>query len=171
MYNGRYAKPGTLETINSKIATHILEFHRDELRISINEATDGMIKEIPNFLDDYYSLKGEYKRLFALTLDELETELTDKLNTTLGKQSHFDRIERLLNGIEEANHLIQLETEIIQEVELFSSNEIFISPETTPVVQSECEQLPCFDFKQFYEQSKIKTEVRLKVYFPVEHLH
>jgi len=95
-----YFQPGTIEAITREHAKlslpqyRTLESTRSALIREINAGSILMTENVDTFLDDYYSLSSEYKRIAAKAVGSLEDEIEQKLNDALMQGQPFGSFER-----------------------------------------------------------------------------
>ncbi len=94
-----FFRPGTVKQHDELLREYGLDAARQEQLLidAINEGADRMIANVDPFLDGYYSLWGEYTRLFAMLTGSFEDEITRKLTESLDRDNPFGKYNRLMS--------------------------------------------------------------------------
>ncbi len=108
--DGIIVEAGTYEKIekelkNPSIPCKISEKYEKKLFSAIDRSFSKVEKNVDLFLDNFYSLKGEYARLLYLGLGNLEEYLQKEMQGTLFKGDPFKDIEDVFKKIENDNEL------------------------------------------------------------------
>ncbi len=93
--------PGTIaaaDAIRARAAAIDAE-RRDEARAIVAAGFDGVRAKVPDFLDWYYSLGGEYVRIFKTLAGDGEAYFEERMAATLGTDAAEETIDRDLAAI------------------------------------------------------------------------
>ena len=160
--NGQAVRPGTIETLQLEAQDTIRKLERDErasMRAEIDRAANGMIDNVDLFLDNYYSLTGEYKRIILMMAGDLETELEKDLARILARGGPSSGLERLFKAYS-SNQSIE---EIVQRSDdIIEANSVNVQEDTVLVVTRECGTAPCMDIAAAISEIRRETSDRLQ---------
>ncbi len=102
--DGIIVKAGTSEKIrreleNQSITCKIAKKYKKELFSAVEKSFSKVERNVDLFLDNFYSLKGEYARLLALGLGNLEEHMQKEMQNTLFKDNPFKDLEDVFEKI------------------------------------------------------------------------
>lgn len=130
---------GTLAKLQGLRAVYLSQLRRDAvapLQAEIQAAFGLMETRVDDFLDEYYSLGADYKRLGSLVTGNLREHLQQRLEEKLGGVPLMQQVDLAYQKALRMN--VELEKAYQQQVEtLLASQRLSVSPRKPKVVQEE----------------------------------
>lgn len=135
LINGKFYEPGTIEQLE-KLESEIQLVYDDTtfkelLRDEINVAFSQVERNTDVFLDNYYSLQGEYIRIAKMLSGELDNYLKNELKTALETNDPFQNLSNLISREQQ----IRAEFFGLRNEQLLSLQALLLENEITPSIQ------------------------------------
>ena len=135
LINGKFYEPGTIEQLE-KLESEIQLVYNDAtfkelLRDEINVAFSQVERNTDVFLDNYYSLQGEYIRIAKMLSGELDNYLKNELKTALETNDPFQNLSNLISREQQ----IRAEFFGLRNEQLLSLQALLLENEITPSIQ------------------------------------
>ena len=163
--NGQPVRPGTIEALRSEAKRALETFSEgqvDALRMEINKTADGMIDNVDPFLDKYYTLVSEYKRIASMLVGDLAEELAQDLSEALARGAPAANLESILESAYFSEAMFQALEKLDQiSKEITSRNRVEATENTALIVTLECDSAPCIEFTTAFSEIQNDTFGRL----------
>jgi hypothetical protein len=163
--NGKSVAPGTIDKVQEAargVLDRSAQASREAIRKEIIIAADGMIANVDAYLDSYYSLVGEYRRIALMLSGDLAQNLEADLVNALAAGNPTEGLDKSLRSVNLDPNFTTLREEI-QRIsgEIVEQNRIEPHPNAVLVVSEQCDAAPCLDLLTTYSEMNEDTEDRL----------
>ncbi|MDO6587863.1 hypothetical protein Q4543_20325 [Salipiger sp. 1_MG-2023] len=159
---GRYYPPGTIDALQARererLAALVLAM-RDDLATAVVRASEQMERNVDAFLDDYYSLKGEYLRLGAMMMGDAEAHMAEQLTKSLAQGNPMRDFNDLHQTLADAGHIAEAFGNA--DLAFLNEREILPTDDVELIAVNVCEAAPCFDLATELQQSQTLVSTRL----------
>lgn len=131
-----YFKQGTIAQIQEIKRKTIRDFDASflDLELAVDQAFDRLEINADDFLDWYYSLKGEYARIWQLLTGRMEDYLGDKLHEYLAQDDPFNEVQaaldKTLSYYAEAQESFEKQAQ-----EIMANNRVFLPRSEIEIIQ------------------------------------
>lgn len=162
---GILVQPGTIEKLQSEaqsILATASKDNREALRREVNNAADKMIANVDPFLDDYYSLVGEYQRIAMMLTGDLADELERNLTEALALGAPTSGLERFLSSDGAKRDLAKVRRTLDQRSrEIIAENRIEPTESSEVSITQTCPTAPCVDYEASFAKLRLDTSERV----------
>lgn len=156
--------PGTVELLRAEAraaAAELTEMRRAGLIDAVDRAAEGMTGNVDAFLDDYYSLPGEYRRLFLMLSGDMTETLAADLASTLAEGTPAEDLRTRLAAVTQAGPE-DLRAAVGQRMDDTLATRRVTPPEGATVeVTAICPAAPCLDLARLAASERSALTGRL----------
>ncbi|MGG7643895.1 hypothetical protein ACQ5SP_03685 [Rhodovulum sp. YNF3179] len=164
---GIYTSPGTVSELRQTSLLKLADFEdveKTKIKDAIDGAADVMIDNVDPFLDEYYSLVGEYRRIAAMMAGSLEKSLRRDLRQALERNAPTSELEKLISDARIDEKVPEITEEIVAEAEeIVESRRMNVPAGARVEVILSCSRLPCWEVESMTQDMMEDFADRLRI--------